>query len=184
MSGNQRMSNEPNREEQDRDRFMSFDSNSFDQSFNSIPSSNASFHSMEIPPRGNIRPNRRGALALERIQEVSANIEQQRTERRPVEELSGWAEMAGPACYLAREALNRYRDHKKNSKRQAQTEWENRRNKDTKPSHWDTKRDQGSGRVDTSKIPMRKNKDDNPALRLLAEHQDRQKAKRIKELKK
>ncbi|VVC36607.1 Endonuclease/exonuclease/phosphatase,Reverse transcriptase domain,Zinc finger, CCHC-type [Cinara cedri] len=163
---------------------MSFDSNSSDQSFISIPSSTASFHSMDNPTRGNFRPNiRAGALALERIQEVSADIEQQRTDRRPVEEPFGWAEMAGPACKLAREALNRYRDHKKNSRRHEHTQWETRRNEDTKPSHWDAKRDQGTGRVDTSKIPMRKYKDDNPALRLLAEHQERQRTKRIKELK-
>ncbi|VVC36610.1 Hypothetical protein CINCED_3A014836 [Cinara cedri] len=69
---------------------MSFDSNSSDQSFNSIPSSTVSFHSMDNPPRGKFRHNvRAGALALERIQEVSANIEQQITDRRPVEEPFG-----------------------------------------------------------------------------------------------
>ncbi|VVC31274.1 Hypothetical protein CINCED_3A003917, partial [Cinara cedri] len=87
MSGNQNRSNEPNREEQGRDRLMSFDSNSSDQSSISIPSSTASLHSMDNPTKGNFRPNiRAGALALERIQEVSADIEQQRTDRRPVEE--------------------------------------------------------------------------------------------------
>lgn len=195
MSGNQSGSDRPNGAEQGRERFLSFDSNSSAQSFHSIARSNstasfnsiastnstASFRSAENPPRGNARPRRNGAL--ERIVEAAVAIAELRPTRRQPEEPFAWAELAGPATSLAREALNSYRDHKRSSaERQAQ--WERQRDKDMRTKRDSSiPRDPQQGKFDTSKIPMRKNKNDNPALRLLAEHEERQRTKRIMELK-
>lgn len=169
---------------------MSFDSTSTNSEFHTIDTdslnSEGSTISLVIPPRGYVRPSpeTERARVLERIQEVR---EQTEGPRQPIETPQSpfnWANIAGAAFGLARTAYTSYEDSKK---RQQQQEWEARKN-DQGGSRYKKRessipRGPDPPKQDWTKIPMRKPKYENPALKALAVQKEKDRIKRILELK-
>jgi len=189
MSGNQWRSPRPNDEEQGRERFNSIDSESSTRTFRSFitTSSNASTASipyvpLRIPERGEVIPNpdRERDRVMRRIQERANTIEA----RRMVEEPFSWAAQAGPAVELVRDVVNNYRSAREAREERTRKQEEHDNCRENEKRERSIPRGPKPEKIDTSKIPMRKDKHDNPALRLLEEQKEKDRIKRIKELKK